>query len=98
MSSDERLGAPRTNQEPFDLLARRWIGEPLSRSLRPAAGLRNILVHGYASVDKRIVRDVLVNRLNDLIQFVDAVDVELRSALGSRLRVVSRRPSATDPT
>lgn len=72
--SDERLGEPRTNQELFDLLARAgWINEPLSRSLRAAAGLRNILVHGYASVDKAIVRDVLVNHLDDLIQFVEAI-------------------------
>jgi len=72
--SDERLGEPRTNQELFDLLARaQWIPNELSRPLRSAAGLRNILVHGYASVDKGIVRDVLANHLDDLLQFAAAI-------------------------
>lgn len=72
--SDQRLGEPRTNQELFDLLARaHWIPSELSRPLRAAAGLRNVLVHGYASVDKDIVRDVLKNHLDDLLQFVAAI-------------------------
>jgi uncharacterized protein YutE (UPF0331/DUF86 family) len=72
--SDERLGEPRTNQELFELLARHgWITEALSRSLRAAAGLRNILVHGYAGVDKAIVRDVVEYHLGDLTAFVDAI-------------------------
>ena len=72
--SDERLGEPRTNQELFDLLARaQWIPDELSRPLRAAAGLRNVLVHGYANVDKGIVRDVLANHLDDLLQFVAAI-------------------------
>jgi uncharacterized protein YutE (UPF0331/DUF86 family) len=76
--SDERLGEPRTNQELFELLARAgWIPSDLARSLRAAAGLRNILVHGYASVDKAIVRDVLANHLDDLLQFAQAVRARL---------------------
>ena len=76
--SDQRLGEPRTNQELFELLARNgWLTDELSRSLRAAAGLRNILVHGYAAVDKAIVRDVVENRLDDLIAFAKAVRVRL---------------------
>ena len=76
--SDERLGEPQTNQELFELLARAaWIPNDLARSLRAAAGLRNILVHGYASVDKAIVRDVLANHLDDLLQFAEAVRARL---------------------
>jgi uncharacterized protein YutE (UPF0331/DUF86 family) len=76
--SDERLGEPRTNQELFELLARAgWIPSELARSLRAAAGLRNILVHGYASVDKAVVRDVLANHLDDLLQFAAAVRARL---------------------
>lgn len=74
VASDERLGEPSTNQELFEMLARAgWIDEPLSRSLRAAAGFRNILVHGYATVDPRIVRDVLEHRLDDLLAFVSAI-------------------------
>lgn len=74
IASDDRLGEPRTNQELFELLSRHGvIEEQLSRSLRAAVGFRNLLVHGYASVDKAIVRDVLENRLGDLVEFVTAV-------------------------
>ena len=72
--SDDRLGEPRTNQQLFDLLATHgFIEESLSRSLRAAVGFRNILVHGYASVDKAVVKDVLVNHLGDLVAFVAAI-------------------------
>jgi uncharacterized protein YutE (UPF0331/DUF86 family) len=74
IASDDSLGEPRTNQELFDLLSRHGvIDEQLSRSLRAAVGFRNLLVHGYASVDKAIVRDVLENHLGDLLGFVTAV-------------------------
>lgn len=74
IASDERWGEPRTNQELFDLFARHgWIGDELARSLKAAVGFRNVLVHGYAGIDKAIVRDVLENHLGDLIAFVGAV-------------------------
>jgi len=76
--SDQRMGEPLTNRELFELLASHgWISEPLSRALRAAVGFRNILVHGYAAVDKAIVRDVLDNHLQDLIAFVLAVRARL---------------------
>jgi uncharacterized protein YutE (UPF0331/DUF86 family) len=78
IASDDRLGEPRTNQELFDLLSRHGvIEEPLSRSLRAAVGFRNVLVHGYASVDKAVVRDVLENHLDDLLGFVTQVRARL---------------------
>ena len=76
--SDERWGEPRTNQELFELFARHgWIDPELAQSLRAAVGFRNILVHGYASVDKAVVRDVLENHLGDLLGFVSAVRARL---------------------
>lgn len=41
------------------------------------AGFRNVLVHGYTEVDLGIVRDVVLNRLVDLDDFVTAVRVWL---------------------
>ncbi|HSU39693.1 MAG TPA: DUF86 domain-containing protein [Polyangiaceae bacterium] len=80
IASDERWGEPRTNQELFELFARHgWIGEELARSLRAAVGFRNVLVHGYASVDRAIVRDILENHLPDLLNFVAAVRARLDS-------------------
>jgi uncharacterized protein YutE (UPF0331/DUF86 family) len=76
--SDERLGEPRTNQELFELLERyRWIPPELSSSLRKMAGFRNILVHGYETVDLAIVEKILTDHLDDLLRFVSAVRAKL---------------------
>ncbi|HVY48613.1 MAG TPA: DUF86 domain-containing protein [Minicystis sp.] len=76
--ADERLGEPATNQELFDLLRRAgWIDDDLARALKRAIGFRNVLVHGYAAVDARIVREVLEHRTDDLLAFVAAVRVRL---------------------
>ena len=72
--SDERLGEPATNRELFDLLARAGHLSPiLADTLRRMVGFRNVLVHGYDTVDLAIVRDVLEHRLDDLLAFVTAL-------------------------
>lgn len=72
--SDERLGEPRTNRELFTVLARAgWIEEPLAMAMSRAVGFRNVLVHGYAEVDPAVVRDVVENRLDDLLAFGAAI-------------------------
>ena len=74
IASDERLGEPRTHRQLFELLSRAgWLDEGLAASLRDMAGFRNILVHGYAEVDTRIVRDMVEHRLGDLLAFVAAI-------------------------
>jgi uncharacterized protein YutE (UPF0331/DUF86 family) len=76
--SDERLGEPRTNQELFELLERyRWIPPDLSSSLRKMAGFRNILVHGYETVDLAIVEKILTDHLDDLLRFASAIRAKL---------------------
>lgn len=37
--------------------------------LRDMAGFRNVLVHGYAELDLDVVEEVLVERLDDLLDF-----------------------------
>lgn len=72
--SDERLGEPARNRELFALLERNgWIGEDLGAALGQMAGFRNLVVHGYGEVDLSIVRDVLENHLDDLLDFVGAI-------------------------
>lgn len=72
--SDQRLGEPETNRALFDLLARRsWLSEALTLRLRHMAGFRNIVVHGYEAVDLGIVRDVVENRLDDLLQYAETI-------------------------
>jgi uncharacterized protein YutE (UPF0331/DUF86 family) len=81
ITSSERLGEPRTNRELFEILSRnRWLPEPLATRLRDMAGFRNVLVHGYAEVDPRIIRDVVENRLGDLLAFTAEIRKRLREA------------------
>ena len=78
--SDERLGEPATNQDLFLALARgRWIEPGQAATLRAMVGFRNVLVHGYAEVDRAIVRDVVEHRLGDLLNFGAAVRARLAS-------------------
>ena len=77
--SDQRLGEPATNRDLFRLLLRAdWLPEAVAERCEALAGFRNILVHGYQTVDLRIVRDVVEHRLDDLLAFVAAI----RSRLG----------------
>lgn len=72
--SDDRLGEPTSNRALFELLVRSgWVPSELAGPLGAMVGFRNILVHGYQSVDPQIVRDVVENRLDDLGRFVAAI-------------------------
>lgn len=72
--SDERLGEPETNRELFALLeSAGWLEEALSRSLQRMAGFRNVLVHGYADVDLRLLEAAAREGLADLAGFVATV-------------------------
>ena len=42
------------------------------------AGFRNVLVHGYDTVDLGVVRDILENRLQDLIDYCAVVESRLQ--------------------
>lgn len=50
------------------------IGSSLSATLEQMAGFRNLVVNGCEVVDLGIVRDVVENRLDDLLAFVAEVD------------------------
>ena len=76
--SDERLGEPRTNRELFDLLLRGgWLTESEVRPLSQMVGFRNVLVHGYGDIDLSVVRDILENHLDDLLQFAATIREKL---------------------
>lgn len=45
--------------------------------LRPLAGFRNVLVHGYLQVDLSVVEDVLRHKLNELEEFAVRVETYL---------------------
>jgi uncharacterized protein YutE (UPF0331/DUF86 family) len=72
--SDERLGEPENNGQLFELLAQgHWVSAKQRKVFVAMVGFRNILVHGYATVDPTIVRNVVENHLDDLTDFVAAI-------------------------
>ncbi len=78
--SDERLGEPRTNRELFDLLAARaFVPMDLAAHLADMVGFRNILVHGYQTVDPARVQAIVEHRLGDLVAFAVAIRLRLRT-------------------
>lgn len=78
--SDERLGEPERNRDLFALLVRsEWIPEQLGARLQEMVGFRNLLVHEYTGVDLAIVRDVVENRLDDLLMLGQALRKQLAS-------------------
>lgn len=76
--ADEKLGAPASNRELFAIIGRHgWTHGVDLDVLSNMAGFRNVLVHGYADVDARILRDIVDNHLDDLIQFAAGVREKL---------------------
>ncbi len=72
--SDENLGEPETNRELFELLHREsWISAELATVMQRMIGFRNTVVHGYQRFDPRILQDIVINRLDDLLAFVTAI-------------------------
>jgi uncharacterized protein YutE (UPF0331/DUF86 family) len=56
-----------------------WVPNVTALAMRRAVGFRNVVVHGYASVDVDLVRDVVENHLQDLLDFVMAIRSRLSS-------------------
>jgi uncharacterized protein YutE (UPF0331/DUF86 family) len=76
--SDDRLGEAHSNREFFELLARYgWISHELTASLRNMVGFRNIIVHGYERLNGAMVKQIVGDHLDDLLQFVSAVRAKL---------------------
>lgn len=71
--ADQGLGVPATNAASFSALSDAGLlDRELATLMAGAVGLRNVLVHGYAEVDDRLVVDHLAN-LPALRRFVAAM-------------------------
>ena len=69
-----RLGLPKESRESFRLLAAGGIIAPeLAARMERMVGFRNILVHEYQELDVELLIDVIENRLDDLLEFMDCV-------------------------
>ena len=69
-----KLGLPNESKESFRLLEENHIiPKDLAGRLQGMIGFRNVLVHEYQRLDIRLMIDVIENRLDDLLLFVDCI-------------------------
>ena len=69
--TDERLGYAKTFSEAFEVLYKKgYIFKEELDTYRSMIGLRNILSHEYIKINKKIVYDVMQNRLDDFKKFI----------------------------
>ena len=72
-----KLGLPKESRDSFRLLANNHlISQELAVRLEGMIGFRNVLIHEYQRMDLKIMVDVVENKLDDLLLFVDCI-VEL---------------------
>lgn len=65
--ADQTLGVVNWHSDIPTLLARHgYLGEELKETWVRMIGFRNILVHAYLDIDRRMVYEILQNRLDDI--------------------------------
>lgn len=68
--SVRKLGLPQTKRDAFILLEKNEIITSIvSKKMQGMVGFRNIAVHDYKEIDEDILKDVIENHLNDLLDF-----------------------------
>lgn len=76
----KKLGLPKDSRESFRLLSQnKIISRDLSLKLEKMVGFRNILVHEYQSMDIDLMRNVIENHLDDLVDFTNLIVKEFAS-------------------
>jgi uncharacterized protein YutE (UPF0331/DUF86 family) len=70
--SCERLGAPQTIKDVFQILERNhFITSNSSTKMQKMVGFRNIAVHDYQAIDPNILKKIVAHHLKDLEEFYD---------------------------
>jgi uncharacterized protein YutE (UPF0331/DUF86 family) len=65
-----RLGIPQETREAFDLLqAAGLLDRELSSRLKKMVGFRNVAIHEYQKLNLQIVRQIIVDHLDDFMAF-----------------------------
>lgn len=68
--SSQRLGIPQSKKEAFEILMKNnYIDEETFKKMKGMIGFRNIAIHDYKEIDEEILKDVIENHLNDLLEF-----------------------------
>ncbi len=68
--STRKLGLPQNKREAFIILEENdIIDKQMSLNMQGMVGFRNIAVHDYKEIDEKIIKDVIENHLEDLLNF-----------------------------
>lgn len=68
--STRKLGLPQNKREAFIILEENnIIDKQMSLNMQGMVGFRNIAVHDYKEIDEKIIKDVIENHLEDLLDF-----------------------------
>lgn len=69
-----KLGIPQEKREAFELLEKNdLISKEMSAKMKKMIGFRNIAVHDYNKIDEEILKNVIENNLNDLLEFARTI-------------------------
>lgn len=72
--ADMRYRKPTSNREIFEILyENKIINDSLKEKLSNMAGFRNILVHDYIKLNKKIVYEIIQNNLKDIKDFINII-------------------------
>lgn len=72
--SCRKLGIPQEKREAFELLQKNGlISKEMSDNMKKMIGFRNIAVHDYKKIDEEILKDVIENHLDDLLEFARTI-------------------------
>ncbi len=70
----KKLGLPKASRESFSILVENnIIDSVLSSNLQRMVSFRNILIHEYKKLDITLMKDVIENHLNNLIEFTNII-------------------------
>lgn len=70
----KKLGLPKESKESFDLLEKaNIISKELSDKLKSMVGFRNILVHQYQEIDINVMKDIIENSLDNLLDYTNVL-------------------------
>lgn len=68
--STRKLGLPQTKRDAFKILEdNSIIDKNMSKNMQNMIGFRNIAVHDYKEIDEEILKNVIEEHLNDLLEF-----------------------------
>ena len=72
--ADQRLRTPESNRDIFKILfENNFIEKELAENLKKMAGFRNILVHDYLDLDRKLEYKIIINNIHDIQQFMKIV-------------------------